>query len=146
MPEALLALLIFIATLGLAVALVRVSDHLGSLGRALTRAELRRSESERLQQAEQRIVEAQRMAEYAVAGGTELVRAVHRGIAAIPFSVLEAIPVTRDTARVVRKTHDLISDAVYGTIKGVNRGIGVGVRLGLTRGDQANSGPPQNRL
>lgn len=131
MPELLSSLLVLSATFGLALLLARDRRELAIHRDALVRAEVQRSESLRLQQAEQRIAEIQRLTENTVSGGTEVVRAVHKGIAAIPFGVLEAIPATRDTSRVVRKAHDLISDTVYGTIKAVNQGIGAGVRQGL---------------
>ncbi|PTU31652.1 hypothetical protein [Stenotrophobium rhamnosiphilum] len=63
----------------------------------------------------------QSVAENVVAGGTNTVRAVHKGIASIPFGILESIPVTRDTTRVVRLIHDAISDGVYGGISATNK-------------------------
>lgn len=136
-----LGLLAVSATLGLALWLGRDGRETARCRDALIRAELRRSEALRLQQAEQRIAELQRLTENTVSGGTEVVRAVHKGIASIPFGVLEAIPATRDTTRVVRKAHDLISDTVYGTIKAVNQGIGAGVRQGLQSGAQPAQSP-----
>lgn len=134
MPEFLapvIALLAVLATLGLGLGLLRVQVAVGGVRAALQRAEVRRAEALRLQEAEARLAELQRLTERGVSGGTEVVRAVHKGIAAIPFGVLERIPATRDTTRVVRQAHDLISDAVYGSIKAVNRGVGAGVRQGL---------------
>ena len=58
-------------------------------------------------------------------------RTIHKGIAAIPFGILEAIPVTRHTTKVVRGTHDLISDAVYGSISIVNKTSGKVIRKGI---------------
>ena len=116
---------------GLGALLLRQWQRLGCARETLQRLEIEREEALRLQKAEQQLAQAQQISETAVAGGTEVVRAVHRGIAAIPFTILEAIPVTRDTTRVVRKTHDLISDAVYGSIRAVNRGVGVQLRRGL---------------
>ncbi len=77
---------------------------------------------------QRRLAEAQQLTESAVDLTTEAVRKIHFGIASIPFSVLEAVPVTRDTTRVVRQTHDLIANAVYGTIRGVNRITGMATR------------------
>ncbi len=56
--------------------------------------------------------------------GTGVVQTAHQAIAAIPFEVLEAIPVTRGTSRIVRGIHDEISGGVYRTIQGTSRSIG----------------------
>ncbi len=84
---------------------------------------------------QQRIAEAQQLTETAVDVGTQAVRQIHFSIAAIPFGILEAMPATRDTTRVVRQTHDVIADAVYGTIRGVNKLTGHAARgaLGIRR-------------
>lgn len=131
MAEALLALLIVGATLCLAAGFVRLQIALHGARAALFRGEIVQSEAQRLLRAEQQLAQAQQLSESAVALGTGVVRGVHRGIAAIPFGILESIPATRDTTRIVRKTHDLISDAVYGSIGAVNRGVGAKLREGL---------------
>lgn len=131
---------------GLALALLAVSLGLAAAGWWLQsqlrrkipdlffRAEVLQSEALRLQRTERQIADAQRITETVVSGGTRTVRAIHRGIAAIPFGILEAIPATRDVTRIVRTSHDLISDAVYGSIQAVNRGVGHGLRAGLNAG------------
>lgn len=134
MIEPLLALALLLATLGLAIGTLWVDRDLQRAGAALFRAEVVQSEATRLQRAERQIADAQRLTETVVAGGAHTVRAIHQGIAAIPFGILEAIPVTRDTTRVVRATHDLIAGAVYGGIGLVNRGVGAGLRAGLKAG------------
>lgn len=131
MPEVLLALLAVAGTLWLSTAVVRQQSELRAARDALFRREIAQAEAERLLRAEQQLAQAQQISESAVALGTGVVRGVHRGIAAIPFGILEAIPATRDTTRIVRRTHDLISDAVYGSIGAVNRGVGVKLREGL---------------
>lgn len=93
----------------------------------LTRTQARLNELERLREA-QRIATMQAVAEGAVEGGTRTVQVLHYGIAAIPFTILELIPPTRDATRVVRKTHHFIADGVYGTISVVNRGVGAALR------------------
>lgn len=75
----------------------------------------------------------QKLAEQGVAFGTATVRSVHRGIASIPFGILEAIPVTRHPTRIVRSLHDQISDVVYDSIGGGNKLIGSALRLGLKK-------------
>jgi hypothetical protein len=129
--EALLALVLLVASLGVAVGTLRSGREIGTVRGLLFRAEILHSEACRLQRAERQLADAQRLSETVVAGGTRTVRSIHQGIAAIPFGILEAIPATRDTTRMVRATHDLIAGAVYGGIGRVNRGVGVGLRAGL---------------
>lgn len=116
---------------------------------ALHTATLRRAgsillEIQGLKQMQQRMSNVQRLSETAIDLGTDTVRAMHLGIANIPFGILEAVPVTRGVTRVVRQTHNLIADAVYSTIKGVNRGVGGFARLALRPGDSKpkEPGPP----
>ena len=135
MVEAVFALGLAAASLGLALASLRLQRRLRrEVPALLFRAEVLQSEATRLQRVERQLAEAQRLTEAVVSGGTQTVRAIHRGIAAIPFGILEAIPATRDATRVVRLSHDLISEAVYGGIGLVNRGAGHGMRAGLKAG------------
>lgn len=62
---------------------------------------------------------------------TSSVRTLHKGIAAIPFGILEAIPITRHTTIVVRRTHDLISDVVYSSISIATKTTGKVIRKGI---------------
>ncbi len=95
---------------------------------SLRREGLLMLEAQRLQLRQSRLAAAQQLTETTIEAGTDVVRIVHQSIAAIPFGVLEAVPVTRDVSRVVRRTHDLISDAVYGSIKGINKAVGGAAR------------------
>src|SRR3954447_16057466 len=45
-----------------------------------------------------------------------ITRAGHEAIAAIPFAVLDSIPATAETSKVVREIHDEIAGAVYDVI------------------------------
>lgn len=85
-----------------------------------------------------RLAEAQTLAQTVVSGGTATVKAVHKGIASIPFGILEAIPATSLPAKTVRQTHDAIADGVYGAIQGVNRLLGEATRKAI----RAESAPP----
>jgi hypothetical protein len=67
-----------------------------------------------------------------VALGTDVVKAVHLGIASVPFSVLEAIPVTRGVSKIVRGVHDAVSHTVYGAIGLANRALGLGLKVGVS--------------
>jgi hypothetical protein len=121
-----------VATALAAAQAVKLRRHLVRVDRQLSWAEERRREALRMQRAQQQLVAAQGLAEAAVAGGTELVRTVHKGIAEVPFTILESIPATRQPTRVVRQTHDLIADVAYDTVGAVNKGIGKLLRKGLT--------------
>lgn len=77
------------------------------------------------------LLEAQEKLEDTIGLTTSTVRTIHKGIAAIPFGILEAIPVTRHTTLVVRGTHDLISDAVYGSINIMTKTTGKVIRKGI---------------
>lgn len=94
-------------------------------------ATVRLSEARRMLRQKRNVGTAQNLAETAFDGTTRTVQDIHRGIAKIPFSVLEANPATRDTSRIVREIHDLTADSVYGSIRGINRLIGSGLRRGL---------------
>ncbi|MGQ0698251.1 MAG: hypothetical protein ACT4PZ_08405 [Panacagrimonas sp.] len=131
MLEALFALVLLIASIALATALAGLWHELDATRDALFRTEIAAAEAQRLARAERQLAEMQQLTETVVSVGASVVQTVHRRIAAIPFGILEAIPVTRDTTRIVRKTHDLISDAVYGSIGAINRGVGSKLREGL---------------
>ena len=69
---------------------------------------------------------------------TAVTRFSHDAIAAIPFTVLESIPATAETTKVVREIHDEIAHSVYDAISGTTRGIAWFLRRGLT-------GPPPRK-
>jgi len=77
------------------------------------------------------LFEAQEKLEDTIDIATATVRTIHKGIAAIPFGILEAIPATRHTTKVVRGTHDLISDVVYSSISIANKTSGKVIRKGI---------------
>lgn len=134
MPEILAGLGLLAA---LALLVLTAVVHRSDLGRArvgLHRAERVIGEARRMHRIGQQILEAQQLSESGVSVGAELVRQVHRGIAAIPFGILEAIPVTRDTTRLVRATHDLIAGAVYDSLQAVNQEVGAQLRRQLGSG------------
>lgn len=129
-----------------ALAQRRVCAELAELQRRVQRAtQWLREEAHAAAQLE-RLREVQRLAENTVATGAATVQAVHRGIAAIPFGILEAIPATRDTTRMVRAVHDQLSNLVYGGIAGSNRVVGSIVRQGLEGGEAASSEEAQPAL
>ena len=104
---------------------------------ALLRLREARLQAEKLRQ----LVQAQALTETMVGGGTATVRAVHKGIASIPFGILEAIPATSVSAKAARKTHDAIADTVYGAISGANRLLGEAARKKIHSPDSDDKSP-----
>ena len=111
-------------TVAAGVATWRVDRRLAATGELLLRSELRLAELRRVHEGQLDLEDAQLLVE----GGTRMVQGVHRGIASIPFAILEAIPPTRPATVVVRVAHDLIAGSVYGAISLVNRGVGRALR------------------
>ena len=102
----------------------RLAARLHALDAQLQRAEAQGQEQAARLAALEKLRDTQQLAEHAVATGTAVVREVHKGIANIPFSVLEAIPVARAPAKALRGLHDSISDGVYGALAGLNKAVG----------------------
>jgi len=75
-----------------------------------------------------RLHDVQHVAEYTVDTGAVTARYLHRGIAKISFGTLESIVAIRATTRIVRETHDLVSNFVYGSIREANKAAGRHVR------------------
>jgi hypothetical protein len=114
----------------------RTQQELEEQRRAMQRLAAAVLEQARVEAQLQALREVQQAAELGVDIGTNTVRALHMGIAAIPFGILEAIPATRHTSRLVRTVHDQISGVVYDSISGGNRLLGSVLRLGLNGGKE----------
>ena len=126
-----LALTICAAGVGCAIACLRgLERRIARTAAAIRRNGVLLSDARRLREMQLTLIEAQASTEATVEGGTSTVRALHLGIAGIPFAILEALPVTRGITRLVHRTHDFVSETVYGTIRGVNRVVG-GVARGV---------------
>lgn len=156
-PDSLLvwgALLALLVTIGLlfvvGLKLLKLKQELVSLELDLQQAlAAGRQQTERLATLEN-LREAQATAEQVIATGSSVVREVHRGIAAIPFDILDSIPATRDSSKLVRGVHDSIADGVYGALSGINKAVGREIRKTLQdaaanrdagRGDNAPAEP-----
>jgi hypothetical protein len=119
------------ATVVLAWREAQLTAGIRNAQREILRAQIRMEEAERCRLSLKQLAAAQEITEVAVDYGTQAVRAVHRGIASIPFTILEKVPVVRGPARLVRVLHDSIAGGVYGTITGVNQAVGAGMRRQL---------------
>ncbi len=93
------------------------------------------------QASNERLAQWQALTESSIDGGTRAARALHHGIAAIPFDLLEAIPATRETTRMVRNIHDFTADNIYGAIAALNRLAGQGSRRVTQAGSVRNDTP-----
>ncbi len=111
-------------TAGGGAALVSLRRRITASGQLIERSGIQLAELRRVLDSAQRLAVASAVAEGSIEGGTRLVQGVHQGIAAIPFTILEAIPATRDPAKVVRKTHDFVAGGVYDAISGTNKLFG----------------------
>jgi hypothetical protein len=132
MLPSLLLLLLTLALAGGGLLLQRRSaGELEALHLAMRRVAVTFLEASRAEQQLEDLRRKQEMAEKTVHFGTSAVRTLHQGIASIPFGILEAIPVTRDTTRIVRAVHDGISNVVYDSITGTNRLLGGLLRQNL---------------
>lgn len=127
---AVVALFSLLLAAGLVIDMQR---RLRSVRRQQLRNDAAVSELQLMAQIRSQLAAGQVIAENVVEGGTSTVRAVHKGIAGIPFGILESIPVTRDTTRIVRKIHDAISDGVYGGISATNKALHQAARNAATK-------------
>jgi hypothetical protein len=136
------ATLILTGSAGLLLAQRRAAGDLKAVRFSMRRVAAALLESARAESQLDTLRQVQRGAEQTVHLGAETVRAVHLGIARIPFGILEAIPATRPVSRLVRGVHDGISNVVYDTITGANRAIGSTLRQGLPRQPPDDEGKP----
>ena len=135
--EGLTALLLLAAVL---VAFAVWRSRKASAQLLLLEDDLRRAEAKGQEQATriaalESLRDGQQLTEHAIATGTAVVKEVHKGIADIPFSVLEAIPATRAPAKLLRGLHDSISDGVYGALGNLNKAVGRELRKGVPLAD-----------
>ncbi|MGH8506192.1 MAG: hypothetical protein ACRETM_09545 [Stenotrophobium sp.] len=131
MPANSLAAVLLAALLLTAGVCAGLWRRMASLQRTQFRLRSRCEELRRIAEAREQLAAAQAAAEIAVQGGTATVRAIHKGIAAIPFTILENIPATRDTTRQVRRIHDAISEGIYSGITIGNKLLGHAARSAI---------------
>ncbi|MGB1581542.1 MAG: hypothetical protein ACPHER_08540 [Nevskiales bacterium] len=90
--------------------------------------------------------QVQQVSESLVDEGTALVRTIHKEIANIPFEILESIPSTRDTSRVVRGVHDVTSSSIYAGIATANKMLGRSLRKKMRVSDLEEIAPEKEIL
>lgn len=90
--------------------------------------------------------DVQQVSESLVDEGTSVVRSIHKEIASIPFEILESIPTTRDTTRIVRGVHDVTSDGIYAGISAANRMLGRRMRKRMRIRDLEAAAPQDETL
>ena len=140
----LLVLLCGLLTVLAALDLLRQRRAIEQLRGAVVRQRAYRAERERFRAARDQFAGTGDLAGDLINLPTAATRKGHETIAAIPFTVLENIPATAETSKVVREIHDEISGAVYDIITGTTKGISDVIRRGLT-GAPANGGPTAGR-
>jgi len=131
LPSLALTLLALLLLCGLLALSLLLHERMLELRHEVRRVEAYQSDARWTARAISTLSQVSRVAESGLSFGTDAVRGIHKGIASIPFNILEAIPVTRDTSRLVRAVHDQTSEAVYGSIKLINRVISRNLRRGL---------------
>lgn len=135
------ALLLLLCGAGAAVLLVRQERALAAMAAQAERSAAARAECRWWRESQMRLAEWQEVTESSVDGGVRATRAVHQGIAAVPFTILESIPATRDTTKLVRGIHDFTADNVYAAISAANRFLGQGSRRAIHRADNPSARP-----
>ena len=102
-----------VATGVAAVRVRRTERELIDLQTASARRQRRARELELFSRRRTEVVERTETALAVLDGGTSATQLGHQLIAAIPFAILEAIPVTRPVTKVVHGVHDATADSVY---------------------------------
>ena len=123
-----LAILLLLGGVVVAASVRRARSDIDHVAESTGRLHSIAAENARMAKAAQDVARAVDTTTAAVDLGTNIVRASHQAIAAIPFGVLESIPATRRTSRIVRGIHDGTSAGVYKAIIGANKVIGDAVR------------------
>lgn len=137
--------LVGIIGLTVCVALLwRLAAGIAALERQLAEAEARGKALMDRIQALDNIAERQRQVEDTLHTGGSIVREVHRGIADLPFGILESIPGVAQPTKIVRQLHDKITDGVYETLAGINKAVGRELRRGLQ--PSTDEGPKEKAL
>lgn len=133
------ALLLLTLTSVALVAWWRLERQAQQLAQSLRRVAVLALDAQLRLESQARLARAQQFAENAFDLTHTTVRAVHRGIASIPFTLLARNPETKDKALRVQAIHDETADAVYEGLSAINRLVGRGVRRSIGVRDTPDS-------
>lgn len=122
----------------------RLERNLRMLDAQLARSAAIAADQQRRAEAQRRLARAQQFTEEAVALTNTTVRAVHQGIAHIPFTLLGANPATQEQARQAKRVHDATSRWIYDGIARVNRRLGAEIRRSIQSASDSDSDVPPN--
>lgn len=117
----------------------RLERNLRTLDAQIARSAAIAADQQRRAEAQRRLARAQQFTEEAVALTNTTVRAVHQGIANIPFTLLTANPGTGEQARRAKRIHDATSQWVYDGIARVNRRLGAEIRRSIQSASDSES-------
>lgn len=110
---------------------LRSNKIVRGISEEIHRSVIHQRELAQLLETHQQLAEIQNLTESVVHTGTATVRSIHREIANIPFDILESIPTTRGTTRLVKGMHDLTAEGVYSSITTLNKQLGKRLRKQL---------------
>ncbi|MFO0616806.1 MAG: hypothetical protein U0414_29700 [Polyangiaceae bacterium] len=84
------------------------------------------------------------MIEGAVEHGSRAVQKVHLGTSARTFDVLAHVPVVAPPAAIVRVVHDGLTNAIYGTIRVVNKVAFTAIGAAMDAAEAGTSSDPRS--
>lgn len=102
---------------------VRLRRQIHFTARLLNRSQAAIGETERVQRARDEVIGS---------AGDDVIRRSYDVIAGVPFALIEASPMPKETVRVLRDAHDAAVNGVYSTIWGIDRTVGLGILDKLT--------------
>lgn len=142
--------LIFINLLAVAVTALwtglQLRSEVHATARQIHRTAVHQRELLQIVENHRLLQQVQQVSESLVDEGTSVVRNIHKEIASIPFEILESIPTTRDTTRVVRGVHDITSDGIYAGISAANRLLGRRMRRSMRISELEAAAPEHETL
>lgn len=133
------ALIAGLVLLGAALVLVgewlKLREQIAYITRILNRSQAAIAETERVQHAREEVIGS---------AGDDVIRRSYDVIAGVPFALIEATPMPKETVRVLRDAHDAAVNGVYSTIWGIDRTVGLGILDKLTGNPGKAEQRPQN--
>lgn len=66
--------------------------------------------------------------------GSLIMQGSHKVISEVTFGLLQLFPVTREHAKIVRETHNMISEGLYGAFREVSKHVGGNIAAKLKEG------------